>query len=138
MKKENYDSAGSCDLQKVFTAYVTCAIQRQRQQHFRRMERRSLREELQDTHDLESSITVENAIFAELPLLMRIENDALLCALKELTERERDIFLSRVLGDKPFEEVGAKYGLQRKSVAMAYYRVVEKIRHIMEEYNDRL
>ena len=102
MKNRDNNPTEFCYLQKLFTAYVTRAVQRERQQYLQRMERRLLWEKLQDGPDFETSFAAENNVMAELPLLMRIENDALLCALKALTERERYIFLYLVLCDKPF------------------------------------
>lgn len=138
MRKINSSSNEFCELQIIFTAYVTRAIQHQRWQYLRHLERYPFMEEWNDDLSLDSTFITGTDIMAELPILMQIENDILLRALKELTEREQDIFLSRVLGDKPFEQIAAKHGMRSRSAAMAYYRIVKKIRHIMEDLDDRL
>ena len=64
---------------------------------------------------------------------MQLENDRLLYSLKELDERERQIFLARVLDDKSFEELAGVIGLSYKGVAAIYYRALRKIRNRMKE-----
>ena len=72
-------------------------------------------------------------VLEELPLLMRLENDALLYALKELNERERSVFLARVLDGMTFEELADRMHLSYKGVAAIYYRALRKIRQKMTE-----
>lgn len=72
-------------------------------------------------------------IMGELPLLMQLENDKLLQALKELDERERQIFFARVLDEKSFVELASIVGLGYKGVAAVYYRALRKIRNRMKE-----
>ena len=64
---------------------------------------------------------------------MRLENDALLQALREITEKERHIFLARVLDGKDFEALAVEYGMQYKGITTAYYRTIQKIRRKMRE-----
>lgn len=138
MRKTNSGPNAFCNLQKIFTAYVVHAVQHQRWQYLRRMDRYPLMDEWHDDLSAELSCITDKDIMAELPLLMRIENDALLYALKELTDRERDIFLSRVLDDKTFSQIAAKHGLHSRSAAMAYYRTIRKIRRLMEVLDNEL
>lgn len=65
--------------------------------------------------------------------MMQLEDDALLRALKGLTEQERHIFLSRVFEGKGFEALTAEYGIKCKGITTAYYRSVKKIKMIMKE-----
>ena len=74
-------------------------------------------------------------MFEELPLLMHLENDRLFYALKYLNERERYIFLERVLNEVSFEELAAELGLGYKGVAAIYYRTVQKIKKQMKGMN---
>ena len=67
---------------------------------------------------------------------MRLENDVLLYALKEISERERHIFLSRVLDEKSFELLADELGLGYKGVTAIYYRAIHKIKKIMEEMDE--
>ena len=119
--------------QNRFTAYVTTAIRRQRKAYIQKLSEKQA-EESYTEYDL-SGLTYnqEEEIFAELPLLMQLEDDALLRALKGLTEQERHIFLSRVLDGKGFEALAAEYGMKYKGITTAYYRSVKKIKKIMKE-----
>ena len=50
-----------------------------------------------------------------------------------MSERERHIFLARVLDEKSFEELANTYGLGYQGVAAVYYRAIRKIRKWMKE-----
>ena len=120
-------------LQNRFTAYVTTAIRRQRNAYIQKLNEKSLMESIVEYEQVDSAYSEEEQIFAELPLLMQLENVALLGALKGLTEQERHLFLSRVLDGKDFDALAAEYGMQYKGVTTAYYRIIKKIRKLMEE-----
>lgn len=64
---------------------------------------------------------------------MQLEDSALLHALKELSERERYIFLERVLDGKSFEMLAEEMGLGYKGVTAVYYRTIQKIKRKMGE-----
>lgn len=123
-------------LQNQFTAYLMTAIQRRRDEYTRQMWKRLERECLTSEIQTEQGYNPEREILEELPLLLRLENDALLYALKEISERERHVFLSRVLDEKSFESLASELGLSYKGVAAIYYRAVEKIKKRMEVWED--
>lgn len=123
-------------LQNHFTSYVSTAVQRRRNEYIQQMMRQQASECLSENLALESSeweYQLEQELFGELPLLAQLENDALLYALKEISERERHVFLSRVLDEKSFEALAKELGLGYKGVAAIYYRAIQKIRKRMEE-----
>jgi DNA-directed RNA polymerase specialized sigma24 family protein len=62
---------------------------------------------------------------------MQLENTALKLALEQMKERERYIFLAKVLDDRRFEELAAELDMGYKGVAATYYRALEKIRKEM-------
>lgn len=70
-------------------------------------------------------------MLAGLPPLAQMENQRLLHALLDLTERERYIFLAHVLDERSFSELSAELGLGYKGVAAVYYRTVQKIQRKM-------
>ena len=121
------------DLQNRFTAYVTTAIRRQRTAYIKKLSDRQIMEDDAEYEQKEPTYSQEEQIFAELSLLMQMENDALIYALKGLTEQERHLFLSRVLDGKEFDALAAEYGMQYKGITTAYYRIIKKIRKLMEE-----
>lgn len=122
-------------LQNHFTSYVSTAIQRRRNEYIQQMMRQQTSEYLTESLTLETSEwerQMEQEFFGELPLLAQLENDALLCALKAISERERYVFLSRILDEKSFETLAEELGLGYKGVAAIYYRAIQKIRKRME------
>lgn len=120
-------------LQNRFTAYISVAIQRRRNAYIMQSVRQQQLETLTENPVSGSEYDILDDILGELPLLMQLENDKLLYALKELDERERQIFLARVLDDKSFEELAGVIGLGYKGVAAIYYRAIRKIRNRMKE-----
>lgn len=119
-------------IQNQFTAYLTTAVQRRRNDYILRLERRRQIECLTDDFPFMPDPDTEQDMLLGLPILMQIEDSALLQALKELGERERYIFLERTLEGKSFEVLAQETGLSYKGIAAVYYRAVEKIKRRME------
>ena len=117
--------------QNQFTAYLAQAVYHTRCSYLRRQTRCKRMETLLQMDELDAttvdSIEIENL----LPVRMQLENNTLLLALKSLTERERDIFLSRILDEKSFEALAEKYDISYKAAASAYYRAIRKMRKQM-------
>ena len=67
--------------------------------------------------------------------LAAIESSALLYALKQLDERERYVFLARVLDKRPFDVIGVQLGLSYKGAAAVYYRAIRKLKKSIEGVN---
>lgn len=124
-------------LQNQFTAYVSTAVQRMRKRYIWQLLQRRNAEQLAE--DVLSEFLpgelrqTEQDMLRGLPLDMQMENDALFLALKALSQRERHIFLARVLDQKEFEELGQELGLSYKGAAAVYYRALQKIRKKMKE-----
>lgn len=133
MWQKNDGQNESDKLQNRFTAYISVAIQRRRNAYIMQSVRQQQLETLTENPVSGSEYDILDDILGELPLLMQLENDKLLYALKELDERERQIFLARVLDDKSFEELAGVIGLSYKGVAAIYYRALRKIRNRMKE-----
>ena len=69
--------------------------------------------------------------FAETPALE--ETEELLAAQKSIKDRERYVFLARVLDEKGFGEIAGELGISYKGAAAAiYYRTIEKLRKRLE------
>ena len=81
------------------------------------------------------SQTLEQEVMERLPLWEKIESGALLYALKQLDERERYVFLARVLDKRPFDVIGVKLGLSYKGAAAVYYRAILKLKKSIEGVN---
>lgn len=119
------------DLQFRFTGYLIQAVKRTRRDYLNELYQYSIKETPTDTIYFIGK-TLEQEITEDLPLWDVIESRALLYALKCLDDRERYVFLSRVLDDCPFDELGIKLGLTYKGAAAVYYRAIRKLRKSIE------
>lgn len=120
-------------IQNQFTAYLATAVQRRRNDYLQQADKRRQIESLTEDFPFMPECSTEQDMFLGLPILMQLEDSALLYALKEISERERYIFLERVLDGKSFETLAEEMGLGYKGVTAVYYRTVQKIRRRMEE-----
>lgn len=112
-------------LQNQFTSYLSLAVSNARIDFIRAKIARLKRE--QTTEQYELLFTQE--VF-EVELFM--ENEALSQAMKEIREKERYVFLARVLEEKKFKEIAKELGMGEKGVAAIYYRTVKKLRNMLE------
>lgn len=119
-------------IQNRFTAYLATAVQRRRNDYTQQMDRRRQIESLTEDFLFMPECSIEQDMFLGLPILMQLEDSVLLQALKELSERERYIFLARVLDGKSFETLAEETELGYKGVTAVYYRTAQKIRRKME------
>lgn len=114
-------------LQNQFTAYLTTAVRNARGQYIRSRAKRLQREQTIEDYSI---LFVAQAV-DETALLE--ETDELLTALKAIKDRERYVFLARVLDEKGFDEIAAELGMSYKGVAAIYYRTIAKLRKKLEE-----
>lgn len=119
-------------MQNRFTAYLATAVQRRRNDYIQQLDRRRQIESLTEDFLFMPECSIEQDMFLGLPILMQLEDSVLLQALKELSERERYIFLARVLDGKSFETLAEETELGYKGVTAVYYRIAQKIRRKME------
>jgi len=119
-------------MQNRFTAYLATAVQRRRNDYIQQLDRRRQIESLTEDFLFMPECSIEQDMLLGLPVLMQLEDSVLLQALKELSERERYIFLARVLDGKSFETLAEETELGYKGVTAVYYRTAQKIRRKME------
>ena len=119
-------------LQNQFTAYLATAVQRRRNDYLQQLDRRRQIESLTEDFLFMPECGVEQDMLLELPVLMQLEDSALLHALRELSERERYIFLARAVDGKSFETLAEETGMGYKGAASVYYRTVQKIKRKIE------
>lgn len=120
-------------LQNRFTAYLATAVQHRRNEYIQQINRRQQTEIVTDVIGDRQKGDVEKDMLLGLPLSMQLEDSALIHALKEVNERERNIFFARVLDERSFESLAEELGLGYKGVAAIYYRTIRKIKKKMEE-----
>ena len=119
-------------VQNRFTAYLATAVKRRRNDYLQQQDRRQQIESLTEDYPFLLEYSIEQDMLLGLPVLMQLEDSALLCALKELSERERYIVLARALVGIGFEVLAEETGLGYKGVSAVYYRTVQKIKRKIE------
>ena len=119
----------SCAVQNQFTAYLIAAIRNYKRTYFRRIST-ALRTELpMEGHSEVMELCEETDFFCGLPLMQRLENERLFAAMQGLSERERYIFLSKVLGEMSLSEIALSLGITYGAAAMSYHRTVLRLRN---------
>lgn len=120
-------------LQNRFTAYLLVAVRRQQRDYMIKKNQQTRYELPVEDDTYPNRYQTETDLLEQLPMMMQLESAALQSALGQISERERYVFLSRILEGLSFEELGAELGLGYKGVAAVYYRAVGKIKKLMEE-----
>jgi len=118
-------------LQNQFTKYLMTAIRRRKAAYLNHRGTVERYEFSVDFQEMGSEFSTDPDMLARLPLQMQLENAALKLALEQMKERERYIFLTKVLDARSFEEMATELGMGYKGVAAVYYRAIEKIKKEM-------
>lgn len=119
-------------LQNKFTAYVSRAVQRRNQAYLNKLERYLEMVCALEDADINRAAQNDGKITEKLPVLMKLQNEALLDALLMLSEREQYILLNYALQKKSLTELSQELGLSYKGAAAIYYRGIQKVRKRME------
>lgn len=118
----------SCEdhvLQNQFTAYLVTAIRRKKSKFI------SGKENLKCEVSLENQVSelqVDMDLLADMPVIEQLENERLIRALLGNRERSIYIFLERAIQKRAFNDIAESLGMSYRSVTMAYYRVLRKLR----------
>lgn len=128
MRKRNDGTDEVNAVQNRFTAYLVKAVQRQKYQYLKKLFQHQGQESSIDPTENPELWPEEVDMLAGLPPLAQIENQRLLYALVNLTERERYILLAHILDERDFTALAGELGLGYKGAAALYYRAVQKVR----------
>ena len=123
MYKRNDGLTGDQILQNQFTAFLNTALCNTRKAYLREKYRRCKRECITDEFFLcpyDGEYTESAVDYAEL-----------YSALSAIREKERRVFLARVLDEKGFDEIARELGLSYKGAAAIYYRTIAKLRVLL-------
>lgn len=131
MRKQNDGQSADDILQNQFTAYLVTAVKRRKALYARKKAQRQRTEASLEIHDFEVSLHTDMDLLTELALLEQIENPMLYLALLQAREKERYIFLTRVLEERSFSELAEELGISYKATTHSYYRFIERIRKMM-------
>ena len=133
MWQKNNGKSESEIVQNLFTAYLTTAVRRRRNDYIQQAARLQQKEDVTDSLPYNQEQGTEEDMFRGLPLPMQLEDSTLLYALKGISERERYVFFARVLDERGFESLAEEMGLGYKGVATIYYRAIRKMKKKMKE-----
>ena len=123
MYKRNDGLTGDQILQNQFTAFLNTALCNTRKAYLRGKYRRCKREYITDGFffcPYDGEYTESAVDYAEL-----------YSALSAIREKERRVFLARVLDEKGFDEIARELGLSYKGAAAIYYRTIAKLRVLL-------
>lgn len=131
MRKQNDGKSADDILQNQFTAYLVTAVKRRKALYIRKKAQRQQAESPLELHDFDMSLQADADLLTGLALLEQIENPMLHLALMQARERERYIFLTRILEERSFSELAEELGISYKATTHSYYRFIERIRKMM-------
>ena len=119
MIKRN-DGKGINAIQNRFTAFLTVAVRNQRIKYIEKLYKN--KDVISKTDLTEKTIGSEDKGIEAI-----IIQDTLKNAVKQLTEREKKIFVLHLIEEKFFSEIGQIMGLTYKNTAAIFYRSMAKI-----------
>ena len=130
MRKQNDGKSADDILQNQFTAYLVTAIKRRKALYIRKKIQQQAESPL-ELCDFDMSLQGDTDLLTGFSLLEQIENPMLHLALIQARERERYIFLTRILEERSFSELAEELGISYKATTHSYYRFIERIRKMM-------
>ena len=112
-------------LQNQFTSFLSFAVSNARIDYIRAKIKRLQREQVTEQYEI---------LFAEEAFQIEdfTDNEAISQAIRRIHEKERYVFLSRVVEEKKFKEIAVALNMSEKGVAAIYYRTVKKLRDMLE------
>jgi DNA-directed RNA polymerase specialized sigma24 family protein len=131
MQKRNDGKTEHEILQNQFTAYLLTAVKRHKVNYLRRCEKLQRSEIPLELQDFDLFIQADADLTEHLPFLEQIENPVLYTALLQARERDRYIFLTRVLDERSFLELSQELGISYKATTHLYYRFIAKVKEMM-------
>lgn len=124
MYQKNDGLTGDHILQNQFTAFLNTALCNRRKTYLRGIYRRHRKECVTDEI---RSVCIEEEYYIE----PGADCSELYAALHSIKEKERRVFLARVLDEKSFDEIAKGLGLSYKGAAAIYYRTIAKLRELL-------
>ena len=134
-------------VQNRFTAYLVAAVTNQRihymerKRHFQNLE--FVQNDLQEKNYLDFDTQYHDYLGEQTEFIMEdwerfqellilLESEKLIKAVRRLKERDRKLLFARVFGELSFTELGEKFGMNPKQAEMAYYYIIRKLRKELE------
>lgn len=134
-------------VQNRFTAYLVAAVTNQRihymerKRHLQNLE--FVQNDLQEKNYLDFDTQYHDYLGEQTEFIMEdwerfqellilLESEKLIKAVRRLKERDRKLLFARVFGELSFTELGEKFGMNPKQAEMAYYYIIRKLRKELE------
>ena len=131
MYKKNNGLTEQEKLQNKFSAYIETTIVRYRMTYLRYKNRNYI--DLCDTEEEFESIPDTTDLVHDICSADCISN-----ALKSLNEKERFVFVSKVIEERDFNEIAETMGMKYKGVTTLYYRAIAKLKTMLEGMYENL
>lgn len=132
MRQRKEEQSEAKILQNHFTGYLLSAIRCRKKDYLNKQRRVAGHEVSADFQEMALPDQSSLDLLEQLPVLMRLENTALLKAIERLKTLEQMILFARVLEECSYDEMAQKLGLRYKGASAAYYRVLQKLRRSLE------
>lgn len=131
--RNKYENQTNDDiLRNCFTGYLASAVQHRRADYFVEEERYQTINGHMEKIYYPESFNLDAEALKDLPIAMKMENEALLMAFLSLDERERYVLLKRIVDEVSIEDLAEDLSLGYKGAAAVYYRAVKKIKRKMK------
>ena len=120
--------------QNTFTSYLMTAIRREKNLY---LKRKYAHEAIEVAVDIETYFDALTDSFESLDLEtyceLREEIESVIKAIGNLGDRERYVFLERILKDKDYKELGSELGVSYYGAATIFSRVIKRIKKELGE-----
>ena len=131
MYKKNNGLTEQEKLQNKFSAYIETTIVRYRMTYLRYKSRNYIG--LCENEEEFESIPDTTDFVYDMCSAECISN-----ALKSLNEKERYVFVSKVIEERDFNEIAETMGMKYKGVTTLYYRAIAKLKTMLEGMYENL
>lgn len=128
MWQKNDGKSADSILQNHFTSYLVTSVKRKKITYLKAKKHLQQQELAMEHQDFDLVFQFDPDLEGGLSLLDQIETPGLLQALKDAKERDRYIFLGRVIEERSFTQLSMELGITYKATTHAYYRFVERLR----------
>ena len=130
MQYKNDGMGESNVLQNTFTSYLTTAVRRERCLY---LKRKRTHEAVELTVDIETYFDNLMTLDLETYCELREEIAETLKAIDNLQERERWVFLQRVLKDQDYKAIGKELGVSYFGAATIFSRAMKRLKEELKE-----
>lgn len=119
-------------IQNRFTAYLKKAVSRCRRDYIMRMEKQEVSLGM-SVEEIDAMFDLEQAVMRTFPIMQTMENEALLQAFEQLSERERYVVVELAVKKRTADDLALELEISYSGITAIRYRAMQKIRKAMKE-----